>query len=206
MKNYYIVLTLLCVILLASCGTKKQAVSTPTVQMKPTYVTSPISLSFLMGDKNVSVGGTLRMKRDDVIQISLVTFGILEVGRIEMTPDYFMVIDKMNRQYVKAAYGDVPFLKDANIDFRTIQSYFWDEQTSSHVNWERTEYVSLEGWKFPTRHAFVVSNGSKSIKVTLSLSNLKSEGGWETRTDISGRSYKEITVEKLLSLITSLSK
>ena len=204
MKNYHIILTLLCVILLASCGTKKQAVSTPAIP-QPTYVTSPISLSLATGDKNISVGGTLRMKRDDVIQISLVTFGILEVGRIEMTSDYFMVIDKINRQYVKAAYSDVPFLKEANIDFRTIQAYFWDEQKTSHVNWERTDYMTLEGWKFPTKHVIKVSNGSKTIKATLSLSNIKSESGWETRTEISSR-YKEMKVEEILSRITSLSK
>ena len=137
---------LLCAMLLvASCGTKKQAIDSAggtEVSLAPlqnivetvnanrqeeTFATAKMNLSLSASDKNVSIGGTLRMKRNDVIQLSIVTFGILEVARIEMTPDYFMGIDKVNRQYVKAAWGDVSFFKNAGIDFYTLQALFWDE-------------------------------------------------------------------------------
>lgn len=136
-------------LLLASCGTKKQTVSTSTVtqdgsettvsslqhivetvnanRQDETFATAKMKLGLSSSDKSVSIGGTLRMKRNDVIQLSLVTFGILEVARIEMTPDYFMGIDKMGKQYVKAAWGDVSFFKSAGIDFYTLQALFWDE-------------------------------------------------------------------------------
>ena len=135
------VILLLC-FLLASCGTRKQSVSTTTVasdgisslqnivetinanRQDETYVTAKVGLGLSAG---ISLGGTLRMKRNDVIQLSLVTFGIFEVARIEMTPDYFMGIDKMGKQYVKAAWGDVSFFRNAGIDFYTLQALFWDE-------------------------------------------------------------------------------
>lgn len=278
-------LLLLCAMLIVSCGTKKHAVSTSTSssdsaegELTPlqnivqtinsnrqdeTYATAKISLSLSAGDKSASLGGTLRMKRNDVIQLSLVTFGILEVARIEVTPDYFMAIDKVGRQYLKAAFRDVPFLKTAGIDFYTLQALFWDElfliggsgsnamptekqftktmegdkaklvnsdsqlavltflvgkltgliqQTSvsphakgssPYLTWEYAEFEQLKGKYFPVRHIITVPNGNKPVKATLSLSNLKNDSGWETRTEISSR-YSEITVEKLLSLIMKL--
>lgn len=280
MKKYYKLLTLLCALLLAaSCGTKKQAIDSAggtEASLAPlqnivqtinanrydeTYATAKISLSLSTGDKNVSLGGTLRMKRDDVIQISLVTFGILEVARVEVTPDYFMAVDKVGRQYLKAAFQDVPFLKTAGIDFHTLQALFWDElflldgsgtiptekqftksmegdraklvnadsrlavltflvgkltgiiqqtsvsphksDASPYLTWEYAEFEQLKGKNFPVRHLISIANGSKPIKASLSLSNLKNDSGWETRTDISSR-YKEISIEELLSRIMKL--
>lgn len=141
--------SLLLLVLLAACGTKKQAVS-PTAttaegtettvsvlkhivetvnanRQDETFVTAKMKLSLSTDSKSVSVGGTLRMKRDDVIQLSIVTLGVFEVARIELTPDYFLGIDRVGKRYVKAAYTDVSLFKSAGIDFYTLQALFWDE-------------------------------------------------------------------------------
>lgn len=282
MKNAGKVLLLLCILLLASCGTKKRAIDAvgstkadvtslhdivQTVNANrsaETFVTAKANLSFLSSDRNVSLGGTLRMKRDDVIQLSLVTFGILEVARIEITPDCFMVIDKVNRQYLKIAFRDVPVLGTVGIGFHTFQALFWDElfllsdakampdekrftkttegnkarltnkdnhlavltflvetlsgvirQTSvaphrdgasPYLTWDYADFGQFGGKNFPTKHIITMASGSKSTKVELSLSNLKNESGWETRTDISDRSYKQMDVEKVFSRILPKKK
>ncbi len=79
--------------------------------------------------KSMSTNGTLRMKKDDVIQISLVDplLGALELGRMEFTKTHVMIIDRINKQYIYVPYGDVSVLKRANIDFYTLQSLFWNE-------------------------------------------------------------------------------
>lgn len=270
---------LLCVLLAASCGTKKQAIDSvggTETSLAPlqnivqtvnanrydeTYATAKVNLALSTGDKSASLGGTLRMKRNDVIQISLVTLGILEVARIEITPDYFMAIDKVGRQYIKAAFRDISFLKTSGIDFYTLQALFWNElflldgsntaptdkqftksmegdrakltnadsrlavltflvgkltgliqQTSvsphktgasPYLTWEYAEFEQLKGKNFPVRHLISINGSSKPIKATLSLSNLRNDSGWETRTEISSR-YKEITIEELLARIMKL--
>ena len=78
------------------------------------------------GGSSLSAGGTLRMKRDDVVQLSLTFLG-LEVGRLEFTPDGVLIVDRMNKQYVRAAYTDVSFLRQAGLDFYTLQALFWNE-------------------------------------------------------------------------------
>ena len=228
-----------------------------------TFATAKMKLGISSSDKSLSIGGTLRMKRNDVIQLSLVTFGIIEVARIEMTPDYFMGIDKMGKQYVKAAWGDVSFFKSAGIDFYTLQALFWDdlfvlgagkstptekqfkksmdgerakltnddsrlavlsfsvniasglirqttisphvEGASPYLDWRYMDFSSLGKKYFPTHHLLNISS-SKPITATITLSNLENDSGWETRVQTPGNNYTEITVDKLMSRIMSLTK
>ena len=213
-------------ILLASCRSKKEVVSTTTTvsdnttigvppsqgnkqpadakQQEETCVTAKVRLELASNGKSTSVGGMLRMKRNDVIQLSLVTFGVLEVARIEMTPDYFLLVDKMGRQYVKASYNDVSFLRDADVDFYTIQSYFWNEQTSNYSGWEQSNFVTVGGRSLPTKHLITIPARSKTIKANLSLSNLNTDSNWEKRTQISSR-YSKVSVDELWTRIMNLT-
>ena len=147
MKTYRYYLVLACLVLLASCGSKKNAMDTsggsPILEKQTNLakivqtvnsnrlsepsISAKINLSLSTSRKSTRVGGSLRMKRNDVIQISLVALGLMEVGRLELTPDYMMVVDRMNHQYVKCGYSDVDFFREAGIDFYTFQSLFWDE-------------------------------------------------------------------------------
>lgn len=213
-------------ILLASCRSKKEVVSTTTTvsdnttigvppsqgnkqpadakQQEETCVTARVRLELSSNGKSTSVGGMLRMKRNDVIQLSLVTFGVLEVARIEMTPEYFLLVDKMGRQYVKASYNDVSFLRDADVDFYTIQSYFWNEQTSNYSGWEQSNFVTVGGRSLPTKHLITIPARSKTVKANLSLSNLNSDSNWEKRTQISSR-YSKVSVDELWTRIMNLT-
>ena len=121
-----------------------------------------------------------------------------------MTPDYFMLIDKMGKQYVKAAYRDVSFLRNADVDFYTIQAYFWDEQTSNYSGWVRSDFVNVGGKSLPTKHNITISTGSKTVKANLSLSNMSIDSDWEKRTPVPSR-YKEVSVDELLTRIMNLT-
>lgn len=79
-----------------------------------------------IGGKDLSVNGKLQMKRDNVIRISLRFLG-MEVGVLEFTPQDVLVVDRVNKQYVRATYGEVSFLKQAGLDFYSLQSLFWNE-------------------------------------------------------------------------------
>ena len=218
-------LLLLC-LLLAACASKKHAVKASTVvpdeqtvaiapskdakkpadakQRQDVCITSRIRLDIASGGRNTSVGGMLRMKRDDVIQLSITTFGILEVARIEMTPDYFMLIDKMGRQYVKSSYSDVSFLRDGDIDFRTLQAFFWDEQTPYVPGWERKDFVNIADRSLPTKHYITIPAAGKTIKAELTLSNLNTDSEWEKRTEVPDR-YKQVSVDEVVKRIMNLS-
>lgn len=90
-------------------------------------LTAKMNLTLASGGKDISVKGNFRVKRDDVIQLSLVFLGIKEVGRLELTRDSILVLDRINNQYVKAPYAQIPALSKAGIDFYSFQSLFWGE-------------------------------------------------------------------------------
>lgn len=150
-KSINNITTVCCVVIglmmvVSSCGTQKSVVNTPATPMltfsmeehlntvaanKSTQknLTAKVKVEASVDGKTVRTNGTLRMKRDDVIQLSLSDplFGAVEMGRMEFTKTRVLIIDKVNRQYVDVPYSDVSFLKKANIDFYTLQALFWNE-------------------------------------------------------------------------------
>lgn len=93
---------------------------------RPAALTARASITLGTGSKDISVNGTLRMKRDDVIRLSLTFLG-MEVGRMEFTPDDVLLLDKFNKQYVRVSYSEIDFLEHARLDFNALQALFWDE-------------------------------------------------------------------------------
>lgn len=90
-------------------------------------ISSKIKFSLKMGQKDVSVSGSLNMKRDEVIRVRLTPLGLVEVGRIEFTKDYVLIMDRMHKEYIKAGYGEVAFLRDNGLDFYALQALFWNQ-------------------------------------------------------------------------------
>lgn len=91
-------------------------------------IVADINFTAMAGDKDVSAPGTLRMRRDKVIRIQLfIPFLGTEVGRLEFTPDYALVVDRLHKQYVKGDYNQLGFLRDNGLDFYSLQALFWNE-------------------------------------------------------------------------------
>lgn len=140
-RNY--IFTLVAIVLIAACGTQKNAVSIDeTADFQPQKflkqvaapvgrslpcITSKLKFSAEIGSQNISVGGQLKMKRNEVIRIQLMALGIVEAGRLEFTPDYVLMMDRINKQYVRVPYDQVDFLRQSGINFWTLQSLFLNE-------------------------------------------------------------------------------
>jgi len=62
-----------------------------------------------------------------VIRLQLMAFGFVEAGRIELTKDYVLIMDRINKQYLKAPWMSVDFLRNSGMNFQTLQALFWNE-------------------------------------------------------------------------------
>ena len=112
---------------LGSCASKKKAVvqntQTLTAEQRAgmgfidrvkdnaiskKFITSKVKFSVEVGAQKLTLTGNLKMKRDDVIRLQLMAFGFVEAGRIELTKDYVLIMDRINKQYLKAPYMQVP--------------------------------------------------------------------------------------------------
>ena len=90
-------------------------------------VTAKMKVNLATGDKNISLSGSLRMKRGDVIQLSMTYPLVGEVCRMEFTASEVLVVDRINVRYVRASYGQIDFLRSANLDYNALESIFWNE-------------------------------------------------------------------------------
>lgn len=128
---------------------------------KSGILTAKLNLQLTGDGKSLSVGGSCNMKRDEVIQFSLVALGLMEVGRIEFTPEHLMMIDRMGRQYVKVNYDEVPYLRQAGIDFYTFQALFWNDLfvPGKAGQWDNNDFESVSTGKeiviTPTNHTLL---------------------------------------------------
>lgn len=116
---------------LTTVSTQQQALETTqkvaALKANATGITASTKVRLSgIGGKDLSVNGKLQMLRNKVVRISLRFLGI-EVGVMEFTPNDVLVVDRMNKQYVRAAYTDISFLRQASIDFYALQSLFWNE-------------------------------------------------------------------------------
>lgn len=130
-------------LLVTSCGSKKSLTSgsadmgrfSKTAYLKAVVENAPefdefsakMRLALSSGSEDISVGGSIKMKRDEAIQLSLVAVGIVEAARIELTPKRLLVLDRIGRRYVEVKYDDLPFFKQSKVDFYTLQALFWNE-------------------------------------------------------------------------------
>ncbi|MBQ8948415.1 MAG: DUF4292 domain-containing protein [Prevotella sp.] len=131
-------------LVLTACGSRKKVVEpvvmTPELKAKADFIssvkdnaqttkflTSKVKFSVEVGPQKLTLTGNLKMKRDDVIRLQLMAFGFVEAGRIELTKDYVLIMDRINKQYLKAPWMSVDFLRNSGMNFQTLQALFWNE-------------------------------------------------------------------------------
>lgn len=91
-------------------------------------IVADLTFSATMGSKDVSVPGSLHMRKDKVIRLQLfIPIIRTEVGRLEFTPDYVLIVDRMHKQYVKEDYNKLDFLRDNGLNFYSLQALFWNQ-------------------------------------------------------------------------------
>jgi len=125
-----------------SCGTKKAVTQAPVAipaekqdllhkvadnAQLTKFITSKVKFEVKLGDQELALTGNLRMKRDDVIQMQLMAFGFVEAARLEFTQEYVLVMDRINKQYLKVPYNQVDFMRNSGLNFHSLQALFWNE-------------------------------------------------------------------------------
>ena len=73
-------------------------------------------------DKKQGFSGQIRIRKDSLIWVSLTAVMNIEVARIEITPDSFTFINRLEKTYVKSS---IKYLRErigANVDFEMLQA------------------------------------------------------------------------------------
>lgn len=179
-------------LVLTACGSRKKVVEpvvvTPEMKEKADFInsvkenaqtakflTSKVKFSVEVGPQKLTLTGNLKMKRDDVIRLQLMAFGFVEAGRIELTKDYVLIMDRINKQYLKAPWMSVDFLRNSGMNFQTLQALFWNElfrpNQSSLVKTDKKQQIVVDS--IPNYN--ILENGDDMI---ISLEEGKMDYSW----------------------------
>ena len=194
-------------------GGKKSEKGESYVKVQPNGVdalTAKLELTLETGGKSVDVGGSYRLQRDKVIQINLTYTMIITVavGTMELTPDYILILDRLNKRYCRIRYSDVPSLEQAGIDFNYLQSIFWGEAEASPSNvisWTYSRWNDLGQGQFPGQIAFTLNYGTSIYKATFDLSNVRENDNWEKQTVIPSK-CTQVSIDTVIKALMGLAK
>ena len=96
--------------------------------VKTENIVGNASITLQFGDKDITLPGALRMRKDEVIRLQLfIPLLGTEIGRLEFTPRHVLVVDRMNKRYIEGNYNQLDFLRDNGITFYSLQALFWNE-------------------------------------------------------------------------------
>lgn len=142
-RIFHIFGVVLMVVLLASCSATKSLKKSHSIEGMTEMefvesvientggwraLTAKMSLSLDLEGKGVTkVSGTLRIKKGEVIQMSIAPLLGIEVARAEISPNGILVIDRMNKRYVEVSFAEVKALAKADLDFHILQALFLNE-------------------------------------------------------------------------------
>lgn len=190
--HQWLALGLVC--LLAACGAKKNVVATSpaTVQTTETRTTDTdavkkltfvqkvsdnqlytknivgnMSFNIQAGSKDITVPGALRMRKDEVIRIQLfVPLLGSEVGRVEFTPEYVLIVDRIHKEYIKTDYMQLDFLKKNGLNFYSLQALFWNQLLLPGADRVRESDLKKYDVKFDNGKEHAVSLKNNNISYT----------------------------------------
>ena len=159
------------------------------------FVTSKVKFSVEVGSQQLTLTGNLKMKRDDVIRLQLMAFGFVEAGRLEFTKEYVLVMDRINKQYLRVPYQQLEFMRNSGLDFYALQALFWNElfqpgQTrmtdemlkSYNTDMEGEDAViSMESGKLSYR--WLAEKGSALVKMANILCKDRYRGNYQLNWD-----------------------
>jgi len=135
---YYIITILLFGAAIISCKPKQKIVySTTPVEEKTNSdlfndiitssvdyktLSSRLNLNVTSGTRTLSSKATLRMIRDEAIQISIQPLFGVEMFRFYIDPDKVVLLDRMNKRYVEVSIDSLKENYPVGFDFYTMQS------------------------------------------------------------------------------------
>lgn len=176
---------LLVLVTLASCKTARHV---STAEVAPTYLSSKVELTLPSKKNTLTVGGTMKLKSGERVQLSLLMpLFRTEVARIEMTPDEVLLVDRMNKRYVRASRKELKNILPKNAQFSRLEKLLFD--------------ASLPGGKTELTGKDL---GIPSLeKAKVKLYDFSSKQLTLAPTQISSR-YTQVPLEDLLKMLMKL--
>lgn len=130
---------------------------TQYIETDTLYSFDYFTANFTAEAKGFAANGTLRMKRDSIIWLSLSK--IVEIGRAEFTPDSLFAYIKLNNKFVACSYADLHKRLGIDIDFPALQKILLGKGSRYNiVQVEYDDFDTIGGEEFPHKLNFTLND------------------------------------------------
>lgn len=212
---YHYILGLILVLGIAACSSSKKIageistnqIYSPWKSGESVVARANITLSNGKG-KDVNLRGTLRMKRDDVIQLNAAYIFGIQVGTLEITKDGVLIVSRTTRQYANFNYQQLSLLLGQQIGFHTMQGIFWGDEDVYSLGTTRAKiksYVEVDKThRLPEELDVTFSREVNPVSLELEMSNYKYEDKWNSRTTVNTSTYTQLSPGQVVKIISLL--
>lgn len=179
---------LLIAVVLAGCKSSKHLTTTVPEVTAPSYLASKLQLTIPSKNGSMSVGGTMKMKSHERVQISLLMPIIrTEVARIEVTPSELLFVDRMNKRFVRATKSELKEILSKNVEFSQLEKLLTDasrpggktELSGKDLGIPKLEKAKVQLYEFSTKEVSI------------------------TPTELTSR-YRQVSLEELMKMLMTL--
>lgn len=218
MRQLTHIITLALILVLTSCSsTRKTLTPTPpttaTTQLwqPDESLQSRISLRLASTDKDITLGGNLKLKRDALIQINLTYILGINVGTIEFTPQNITLMSRATHQYATATYDQISQHLGHTVTFGKVQDYIWgqgrDIQRGPLTITADTHRPLTDGRTLPTRYQVTLHTTKTTIAATLQTTNTTHVSPTDLQAlTIDTNRYQALTIEQVARMLLSMIK
>lgn len=171
---------------LSGCKTSRRAAS--SFSKESLCLSSKVKLTVPSKQSVLSVNGTLKLKRDERLQLSfLMPVLRTEVARIEVTPDDILLVDRMGKRYVRVTRQELKDVLPRHADFAHLEKLLFEAAKpggKTVLTAEELGISSIEGGK-------IEFSDFSTHEITLTPTTLSSK-------------YRRVEWYELLHLLMSL--
>ncbi len=111
-------------------GLTGEAYLEKVIELSPEWQTlsGKVALQLDLGAKgNTKVNATMRLKKGELIRLSVAPLLGIEVARLDITPEGLLAIDRINKRYVQASFEEIRNSWQVDLSFNVLQSLFLNE-------------------------------------------------------------------------------
>ena len=178
---------LLIAVVLVGCKSSKRLTATKVPEVTaseaaiPSYLASRLQLTIPGKGGSMSVGGTMKMKSRERVQISLL-MPILrtELARIEVTPTEVLFVDRMNKRFVRATKNELKEILSKNVEFSQLEKLLTDaskpggktELSGKDLGIPKLEKAKVQLYDFSTKELSITPTEVTSRYRQVSLEEL----------------------------------
>ena len=138
--SFTTLLMMLLMVAFGACSTKKSATgdigaltvkeikSLSAMQKTGDNLSAKLKLNANIKGTTFSAGGNMKIKRGEGLQISINALGgLIEVARIEMTPEKMLLIYRLGREYAEVRYSEIEAFRSLGLDYSMLEAILMNE-------------------------------------------------------------------------------